>query len=141
VKHTFIFYSQSIFLILHLRQVKIRFWYTILNRSTIFGWYDKIGPLIILIIKIKILKPKNLFLEPSWTSGAILCLSKSSMNFIFSTYEIWKVLVSLAIANFHVLGLFISKQSDALGGRACKLSSYCETAIFFRKIQSELLEI
>jgi hypothetical protein len=36
--------------------------------------------------------------------------------FLISTYEIWKVLVSLAkknfffIANFHVLGLFIPKK-------------------------------
>jgi hypothetical protein len=35
--------------------------------------------------------------------------------FIISTYEIWKVLISLAkkfffIANFHVLGLFIPKK-------------------------------
>jgi hypothetical protein len=42
--------------------------------------------------------------------------------FLLSTYEIWKVLVSLAkkkffVANFHVLGLFIPKKSDAQVGR------------------------
>jgi hypothetical protein len=37
------------------------------------------------------------------------------LTFLLSTYEIWKVLISLAkkkkffIANFHVLGLFIPK--------------------------------
>jgi hypothetical protein len=44
------------------------------------------------------------------TDGIFFALN----SFLLSTYEIWKVLVSLAkkklIANFHVLGLFIPKK-------------------------------
>jgi hypothetical protein len=56
-------------------------------------------------------------------SGSFLVTGSHFINFYFpvSTYEIWKVLISLAIfvfiANFHVLGLFIPKKSDALVGR------------------------
>jgi hypothetical protein len=53
------------------------------------------------------------------------------MPFLLSTYEIWKVLVSLAkkkiffIANFHVLGLFIPKKRVS----SEKTNSVCHAAL------------
>jgi hypothetical protein len=69
-----------------------------------------------------------------------LYLKSSKKTFLLSTYEIWKVLVSLAkknIANLHVLGLFISKKRAKKKFRL----SRGVAGVFWTKFEAQLAEI